>query len=369
MPQNSKKMSYSERLWRLRNVADAMIQMNGGVTVSLRRTILQKADDFGIRRMDVEDMLNIFIPSSLVNKRDETKLLLIPEGEFLAGGPSLCEGGGEPFPVRLPAYYLAVYAVTNMQYALFLNEVQPAEGDLKKWIHLNSETVIQKTDNRYDVFYDKGEHPVVSVSWFGAKAYAEWAGLRLPSELEWEKGARGKDGREYPWGNTWECHIDFQKNNFAALSVENGRKKPIPSLLPCEMNFLKVYSFANTQGESTCTVNSYYFGRSPWGMYQMAGNIWEWCEDIFDFDAYERYRQGILSFPENKDEHNDRPKVLGGMSILNRKEEHRVLRGGSWFNKNPNCYRGAFRHHSVSDVWNNSYGFRLACSVDPEYLI
>jgi formylglycine-generating enzyme required for sulfatase activity len=337
MPQNSKKMSYSERLWRLRNVADAMIQMNGGVTVSLRRTILQKADDFGIRRMDVEDMLNIFVPSSLVNKRDETKLVLIPEGEFLAGGPSLCEGGGESFPVRLPAYYLAVYAVTNMQYALFLNEVQPAEGDLKKWIHLNSETVIQKTDNRYDVFYDKGEHPVVSVSWFGAKAYAEWAGLRLPSELEWEKGARGKDGREYPWGNTWaswECH-----------------------------------SFGNTQGESTCTVKSYYLGRSPWGMYQMAGNIWEWCEDIFDFDAYERYRQGILSFPEDKDEHNDRPKVLGGMSILNRKEEHRVLRGGSWFNKNPNCYRGAFRHHSVSDVWNNSYGFRLACSVDPEYLI
>ena len=330
-------MSYSKRLWRLRNVADAMIQMNGGVTVSLRRTIHQKADDFGIRRMDVEDMLKIFIPSSLINKRDETKLVLIPEGEFLAGGPSMCEGGGEPFPVRLPAYYLAVYPVTNMQYALFLNEVRPAEGDLEKWIHLNSETVIQKTDKRYDVHYNKGEHPVVSVSWFGAKAYAEWTGLRLPSELEWEKGARGKDGQEYPWGNSW-----FSWN--------------------CRNSF-------NTQGESTCAVNSYYLERSPWGMYQMAGNIWEWCEDIFDFDAYERYRQGMLSFPENKDEHNDRPKVLGGMSILNRKDDHRVLRGGSWFNKNPNCYRGAFRHHCVSDVRNNSYGFRLACSVDPEYLL
>jgi formylglycine-generating enzyme required for sulfatase activity len=100
------------------------------------------------------------------NPKDGTQLVLIPEGEFLAGGAGRDEGCGGPFPVRLPAYYLALHPVTNAQYKRY------------------------KPDWTRD-----DDHPVVEVNWDDAQAYSKWAGLRLPSELEWEKGARGTDGR------------------------------------------------------------------------------------------------------------------------------------------------------------------------------
>ena len=71
------------------------------------------------------------------NEKDGSLLLLVPEGEFLAGGPGSNEGGGAPFPVHLPAYYLALHPVTNAQYATFLNAVRASEADLKKWIDLD----------------------------------------------------------------------------------------------------------------------------------------------------------------------------------------------------------------------------------------
>lgn len=118
------------------------------------------------------------------NPKDGTLLALIPEGEFLAGGSGSDEGGGKPFPVRLPAYYLALHPVTNAQYKRYKPE----------W-------------TRDD------DHPAVRVSWDDAQAYAKWAGLRLPSELEWEKGARGRDGREYPWGKEWDAGKCRNSNN------------------------------------------------------------------------------------------------------------------------------------------------------------
>jgi len=241
------------------------------------------------------------------NSKDGTLLVLIPEGEFVAGGSGSDEGGSS-FKLKLPAYYLALHPVTNAQYARFLADRRPAASDLEKWILLDRDCFVRASGNGYEAYGDKEDHPVVQVSWFGAEAYGEWAGLRLPSELEWEKGARGVDGREYPWGNDWEngkrCRNDNNKGN-----------------------------------ETTCGVWSYPEGCSPHGMYQMSGNVWEWCEDWHESGAYNRYKSGDLTAP----------KSAGS----------RVLRGGSWRIVNAGCFRCAYRFLSDPGNRASSTGFGL----------
>jgi sulfatase modifying factor 1 len=110
------------------------------------------------------------------NKIDGTLLCLVPGGTFLAGDT--------PFPVTLPPYYLALHAVTNSQYARFLTARRPDKADLEKWILFDSDCFVRQSGNDYEFYGAKDDHPVVRVSWFGAEAYCQWAGLLLPTELE-----------------------------------------------------------------------------------------------------------------------------------------------------------------------------------------
>jgi formylglycine-generating enzyme len=213
------------------------------------------------------------------NPKDGTRLVLIPEGEFLAGGDGRDEGCGGPFPVPLPAYYLALHPVTNAQYKRY------------------------KPDWARD-----DDHPVVEVNWDEAQAYAKWAGLRLPSELEWEKGARGTDGREYPWGNEWDV----------------GRCR----------------NYKNRGSGQTCGVWDYPEGRSEWGLYQMAGNVWEWCEDWYEYGVYTYYKTGDKTPP--------------------RGDGFRVVRGGSWDGFDFDGLRCAFRGSCRPDCRDRQTGFRCA---------
>ena len=161
-------------------------------------------------------------------------MVKIPAGDFLMGSDPDADKNAEKdeqpqHRLYLPDYYLGRTPVTNDQYAVFVKATGHAPP--KYWKG-------QKPPG------GKGDHPVVEVSWDDAAAYCRWLGAALPSEAQWEKGARGSDGRIYPWDNQWDAEL---------CNTSEGGK-----------------------GETT-PVGAYPKGASPYGLLDMAGNVWEWC--------------------------------------------------------------------------------------------
>lgn len=195
-------------------------------------------------------------------------------------------------------YWIDKYPVTNEKYRAFVEAggygnqaCWSPEG--WKWKTGNNVTVPEYWN---DVKWNKPDHPVVGVSYYEAEAYAKWAGKRLPTEQEWEKAARGEDGRQYPWGEKF--------NKARCNSAESGFKQTTP-------------------------VTQYPKGVSPYGCYDMAGNVWEWCSSWYDES------QGL-----------------------------RVIRGGSLFNL-PEFLRVSFRYRYNAVNRYNFLGFRLAQDLGP----
>ncbi|MDQ7839342.1 MAG: SUMF1/EgtB/PvdO family nonheme iron enzyme [Thermodesulfobacteriota bacterium] len=253
------------------------------------------------------------IPSERINPVDNAEMILIPAGEFVMGSPD-GQGIDNEHPqhkIYLDAYYIYKYPVTNGQFQKFIDtNGYKAQGEWKKYAPKERE-----------------RHPVIFVTWDDAVAYCRWAGGSLPTEAQWEKAARGTDGREYTWGDAWDparC---------------NWRESP------------KVAGMAEfSGGRGTTPVGSFPSGASPWGVHDMAGNVWEWCADWYGETYYQESPSKNPEGPESR--------------------QYRVLRGGSWTNGSSGSFRCANRYWVNPDLWLSLYfGFRVVLPYNSKSLL
>jgi serine/threonine protein kinase len=227
---------------------------------STLRTQLEAALS-SLPRTHVDDVASLPAPA-IIHEADGSALLHVKRGRF-ALGPSRRA-------VYLDGFHVARHPVTNRQFALFVQTTgyRPTDSEagrfLAHWRAGSCPALLL-------------EHPVVFVSWLDAMAYCRWAGRRLPSEAEWEKAARGTDGRRYPW----------------------GREDPSERLA----------NFGRAVGGRTTPVGHYPSGASPCGCEDMAGNVWEWCEDR---DSPRFYLHGPEQNPRNTAGPAAAPHVVRG---------------------------------------------------------
>lgn len=238
---------------------------------------------------------------------DGVTMMYVPAGNFIMGYYGY--DAGPAHTVYLDAYYIDKYEATNAAYqrCVYAGACNPPK-------HNYSNTHVSYYGNS-----EFGDYPVIYVDWSMAKTYCEWRGNKLPTEAQWEKAARGTDGRDLPWGDpiNWD---DFWKDCSSFMNYYCGGGN-------------------NTWAGDTTKVGSYEKGKSPYGLYDMAGNVSEWINDWY---SHTYYQSSPSSNPLGPDT-----------------GQYRVMRGGSW-------YGGGFG--AVTRDWNDStntsysLGFRCAKS-------
>ena len=207
-------------------------------------------------------------------------MIKIPEGEFLMGANDGSRNERPEHTVWLDSYYIDQFELTMERYQKFLDETNHDLPPL--W-------------DDYAALEEAKDRPAVGMAWDSAKAYCEWAGRRLPTEAEWEKGARGTDGRRYPWGHM-QPFVDIARYNFGTTGWVSYQT----TLAPVKSGVTGM-SIRHGLKEGT---------KSPYGLYHMAGNASEWVADWYDRTYYEES-------PEKNP-----PGPAEG--------ERKVYRGGSW---------------------------------------
>ena len=274
------------------------------------------------------------------------EMVLVPGGKFAMGSESgtraeqrrrhadgMADVELEPenivHIVFLDAFHIDKYEVTNAQFGRFVEEVghiTTVESEGRGWVYTESGWE-QVSGARWNSpqgpesdLKNLLDHPVVHVSWSDARVYCASAGLRLPTEAEWEKAARGTDGRTYPWGEG----IGRTRGNYGAENC-------------CRPDDSDGSLF-------TSPVGSYPEGVSPYGAYDMAGNVWEWVADWYDSDYYSKSPERNPKGPSD------------GF--------YRVGRGGSWFSAPEPFLRTWFRDRIDPTFTNALLGFRCAQDVE-----
>ena len=248
------------------------------------------------------------LPNEITGK-DGGPMVVVPAGSFSMGvPPGDRDGGRDEYPrheVYLDDFYIDKYEVTNGLYLEFIHQTghraphHPKDPSRSLW---KGNTMAESVTAR----------PVVNVDWHDAEAYCRWADKRLPTEAEWEKAARGNDDRRFPWGNVEPTakHLNYNQRWI-------GEKTLMP-------------------------VGSYEAGKSPYGAYDMAGNVWEWVNDWYDPLYYEKSPSKNPKGPE------------GG--------KYKVLRSSGWQVETP-LVRIFTRVESDPLNRNESTGFRCAADA------
>jgi eukaryotic-like serine/threonine-protein kinase len=258
---------------------------------------------FGLKRQSSTPVQSstseLTIGSSMTSQVDDMVMMSVPEGDFLMGSVA-GEGHDDEYPqrtVHLNAFWIDRTEVTNAQYAMCVTAGECSPPSLSS--SYTRGTYYGNPDYRY--------YPVIFVSWDDANTYCTWAGRRLPTEAEWEKAARGADGRLYPWGEGIGCGL------------------------------------ANIYGcvGDTSAVGSQRLGASPYGALDMAGNVSEWVADWYDSGYY------------NEMPTSNPPGPSSG--------QNRVMRGGSW-DSSMTTVRVTMRYHGFPNFGYNLTGFRCALS-------
>lgn len=250
------------------------------------------------------------------------EMALVPAGPFLMGSDKKVDRNAykAEMPQRtvyLDSFEIDKYEVTALHYLKFVLET----GRLPQ------------LDWRYDGgnFQDTmAHHPIMHVSWYDADAYCRWAGKRLPTEAEWEKAARGEDGRINPWGN-----------QIAGLSRANFGRSGLSGPVRDRPERLLLYP-------PLISVDKYENAVSPYGVHQQIGNVAEWVADWYDVDYYKAAPDRNPKGPEQG--------------------KHRAFRGASWIDSSTTA-RAAQRNGADPNTKMNWLGFRCARSLQPSVVI
>jgi formylglycine-generating enzyme required for sulfatase activity len=277
-------------------------------------------------------------PRYILSEIDDMVMVYVPSQEIIMGGGT----GEDEVPARevtVNHFYIDLHEVTNGQFARFHKDV----GDVAR---------VRKQDNSWGEYWVPGlndDYPVRAVSWWEAQEYGEWSEKTLPTEAQWEAAARGDDGRIYPWGNSEQlAHTEYVCNASTSREQFDGYEYTAPAL-----NFAA--------------------GVSPFGAFNMSGNVWEWCSDYYD--------PGRYAYPSQEDpprELERGPKAFGDRNYPNPKAKmiaqsrvgpalggKRAIRGGSFADPIERC-RTDVREAVKPGVRRNNIGFRCVLPLPPD---